>query len=422
MNITALTNKIINGKWLIDGNSHSTLCNMINKYIENPSLNKYIEQEYTLGGICKNELQEDATAIIPICGILVKGVSEEEEQMFGLENTDEIRYRIEDAMNDESVKDILLIFNSPGGETVGIEELGRYIAECNKIKKIYCWTETLSCSASYWLMSQGSILGMTPSAKVGSIGVYCLIENMSKALEKEGIKIEAIYSGEYKLMGHNFRDLTDKEKKILQLDINEQHNKFKQAVLSNRKLDNDIMEGLSYEGQAALDNGLIDIVVDTLDEFLTTPEMKDINMRLNKTEKKAVATEIKSEVKEVVPGVPMDEKAEVKDEPKKDEPETKKDASETPDVEENCTCPHCGKNMKDLPEKKADEDNDEDDKPVDSDPKEEPKKEEKKCETKIEEPKIVLTNEMWNEARGLKSIPTNPFYVAASELVKNFKP
>src|SRR5205807_410377 len=97
----------------------------------------------------------------------------------------------------------------PGGETVGIEELGRKIVDIDEnVKPVYVWTESQMASAAYWIGSQGRKLGMTPSSAVGSVGVYLLVLDATRQMEDQGLKIEAFSSGKYKMMGHEFRKLT----------------------------------------------------------------------------------------------------------------------------------------------------------------------------------------------------------------------
>ena len=64
---------------------------------------------------------------------------------------------------------------------------------------------------SYWLGSQCRSIGMLHSAQVGGIGVYIPVEDATKKMELEGVKIVPISSGKYKLLGHEFHALTEEE-------------------------------------------------------------------------------------------------------------------------------------------------------------------------------------------------------------------
>lgn len=212
--------------------------------------------------------EASGTALIEVSGKIIKGAEDWQEEWFGLCNTDTVAAAIDEANADNSVDSIVLCFNSPGGESTGIEELGRKIA--SNPKPILAWTENRATSAAYWLMSQCQAIGMTPSAVVGSIGVYCVVDDVTGMLSQLGIVKEAIYSGKFKMMGAEFRKLTDEERGLLQTDITALHHQFKDAILSARLVKSECMEGLSYEGREALTGGLTDIVVDDLNQFLTT--------------------------------------------------------------------------------------------------------------------------------------------------------
>ena len=209
--------------------------------------------------------------IVPICGILIKGqVSDEDTSQYNICNIDEVSDMLDDLASDDNVSDIVLYINSPGGEITGIPELARKISEIDLIKPVYAWTETMSCSAAYWLQSQARILGMTPSSEIGNVGVFLTVESSVEAFAKAGIKVEAFSVGEYKLMGHNFHDLTEPEKIILQKSVVDTYTEFTSAILEKRTILKTDLQGLSYNGQQAILNGYVDIVEDSFESFLTT--------------------------------------------------------------------------------------------------------------------------------------------------------
>lgn len=390
LNISTLADKLVNGKWLINATAHTNFINLIHTYISNPTAAIYGEENEYTSNIDVPIPTGEVTAIINVNGILVKGCSGIEEQLFGLVDTDYIRYCLEDAVNDTNVKDIVLNFNSPGGETTGIEELGRKIKEVNLIKPVYAWTETMMCSAAYWLGSQASRVGMSPSSIVGSIGVYSLIQDCSKSLEQEGVNIQAISAGKYKLLGANFKPLTDEEKQILQEDVDKQHIKFKDAVLGSRQVPIEYMEGLSYEGQQALAGSLVDVVVDDMEMFLNInmKNYKKVSIagsQVNVANSQAAVVNSQA----ALPGVPTNEV----------EPEPTKNEYDNGYTE----CPHCGKKLSDPVEEP-----DGDETPVVAAAAVAPQ-----AVAVAPEVKVALSqSEQWNALFGRKTV-TNAFYNAA---------
>lgn len=265
-----ILNKLYQGKWMMEKKSLFNFYNAINKIAD---INK---QEYTVNmdaptSPMENEPDGDI-CIIHISGIMVKGASMEEEIILGMVNTDEISNQLDEAAQDPSIKAIILDWASPGGETTGITELGRKVKYIDEnIKPVYSWIEKQMASAAAWVGAQARAIGMTESANVGSCGVYMIVVDASKQYEQQGLNHQIISSGKYKMMGHDVKPLTEEENDILIQDVEEQHTKFKDAIKSNRpKIKDEALEGLSYEGPEALDNGWVDYQCDSLKEFLET--------------------------------------------------------------------------------------------------------------------------------------------------------
>jgi protease-4 len=248
--------------------NYVNLVAMVNHFMANPPAIPDVayNDNFTVDG---DEISGRKTAVIKVSGILAKGVSPDAEKLLGMVNIDFISSALDDALDDPNVMDVLIIFNSPGGSTTGVEELGRKIASTDIIKPVYGWVEQQACSSAYWLLSQCRILGMSPSASVGSVGVYAIIDDLSVSMKQAGVNKQAISAGKYKLLGANFKPLTDVERDILQTDVSKTHEQFKSVIKSKRPFVNDeALEGLSYGGDLALKFGLVDYLCDYLDEFM----------------------------------------------------------------------------------------------------------------------------------------------------------
>jgi signal peptide peptidase SppA len=276
LDISKFAAKLTSNLWMLPPVNHSLLCKLVESYMEHgyqpePALPEGI---VTQDGDHPREMDDtemiDSTCIIKVCGILSKGVSELEELLLGLADLDEVSYALDQAAADSSVKDIVIAFSSPGGETLFVEETGRKIKFIDEnIKPVYSWCESQSTSAAFWLMSQTRKIGMIPSAQVGGVGVYSLVENITGAMKQAGTDVEVFSAGEFKMLGHPFRNMTDEERKILQSDVDKQFVMFKEVVMAKRpQIKEEDLNGLSYEGRDALAKGFADIVVDSFNEFL----------------------------------------------------------------------------------------------------------------------------------------------------------
>lgn len=268
-NVSRLAQRLVNQKMLISPTAHTNLIKQIETLLEQPNVPIFGE-DYLDGNKFTDAVEEDSTAIITVNGIIAKDVSPVEDEALGLVDVEWISDALSNCVADPNVKNIVLNFCSPGGETCGIEELGRKIANIDEhIKPVYGWTDKMATSAAYWLLSQCRGVGMIPSSEVGGVGVYSLVLDATEQMKQNGLSMFIASSGWAKMMGHEFRSLTDKEKSILQADSDKQHRKFKDTILSKRpQIDEANMEGLSYEGEEALKFGFVDVLLDDMDQYL----------------------------------------------------------------------------------------------------------------------------------------------------------
>jgi signal peptide peptidase SppA len=447
-NISLLAQRLVNRKMLISPTAHQALIKQIESLLEQPNPPVFAG-EVDIISEASNITEPGSTAIISINGILAKDVSPLEEMALGLVDVEWISDCLSECVEDPNISNIVLNFNSPGGETTGIEELGRKIANIDQhIKPVYGWTDKMATSAAYWLLSQTRFIGMIPSAEVAGIGVYSLVLDATKQMEQQGLSMFVASSGKYKMMGHEFRSLTDEEKKILQEDTEKQHEKFKDTILSKRpNVKAEDMEGLSYEGKEAIEKNLVDILFDSMDEFLiyinSSAVIESNNMK-NLTKTKVATSAIKVEetpttaavkVEEVkietvaetpvvetavvtpvietkaeLPGVPGAEgegsKCTEHPEPDEDDAGGESDNDEDNEDEmEECTCTACGSKYQ---KKKAAKE-----------PEEQPEDPKKSEATPIVAKTMELSTEDWHAAFGIKKQAVSKEKFEWNEAVKN---
>ena len=299
-NVSHLAQRLVNQKMLIAPSAHTNLIKQIETLLEQPNVPVFGE-DATDNLLPGDALEADSTAIITVNGILAKDVSPLEDECLGLIDVEWISDALSNCAADPNVKNIVLNFNSPGGETCGIEELGRKIANIDEhIKPVYGWTDKMATSAAYWLLSQCRNIGMIPSSEVGGVGVYSLVLDATEQMKQQGLSMFVAQSGKYKMMGHEFRSLTDEEKKILQDDSEKQHEKFKATIMSKRPAINaEDCEGLSYEGKDALQKGFCNVLFDDMGEYLihinSSAVMESSQMKKLTKEKVATSAETKVE-------------------------------------------------------------------------------------------------------------------------------
>jgi signal peptide peptidase SppA len=209
-----------------------------------------------------------STAVISVCGPILKNPDWFDRDYLGACDVDEVRLAAELARMDDTIERVMLLVRSPGGTATGVPECGQALADLCLEKPLIGFTDTVAASAGYWFLSQAQMIYMTPSARVGSIGVYSLYQDLTKWLEMLGIKINAISVGDMKLAGAPFKPMTDEERAHFQAACDRIGVAFKEAVNSQRTLSEDVMRGQVLDAETAVEADLVDGIVWDFEEAL----------------------------------------------------------------------------------------------------------------------------------------------------------
>lgn len=115
------------------------------------------------------------------------------------DNYDSITRRVGVALEKPGVG-IVLRIDSPGGDVSGCMEAARAIRAMADVaqKRIVVLVDGMACSAGYAFACVGDTVVAPPSAVLGSIGVLAARRDASAALEREGLRVYLVTSGERK--------------------------------------------------------------------------------------------------------------------------------------------------------------------------------------------------------------------------------
>lgn len=209
-------------------------------------------------GDTEYEVTRDGVAIVPLHGSLMKHAS----SFSANTSTVAARRQIRAAARDEMVAGILLHIDSPGGTVAGTHDLAADIREVAKSKPVYAYCEDLCASAAYWLACQASRVYANESAVIGSIGVFSVLYDFSKAAESDGVKVHVVKFGAMKGAGVAGTEVTDEQLAEFQKLVNAYGEDFVNTVAAGRKISRAVAEQLAdgrvHKGQAAVDLKLID--------------------------------------------------------------------------------------------------------------------------------------------------------------------
>jgi signal peptide peptidase SppA len=187
---------------------------------------------------------------------------------------DRLRNSIRSAANNPDVSVIVLDMDTPGGTYYGTPETGAAVAEAAKTKKVVAMVNNLAASAGYWIASQASEIVMSPSADVGSIGVYRMHIDVSKALADLGVNISLIHAGKFKVEGNPFQPLGEEALAYAQQSVDQSYDEFIKAVADGRgvslaKVRDEFGQGRVIDADRAVALGMADRIA-TMPELLAS--------------------------------------------------------------------------------------------------------------------------------------------------------
>ena len=204
------------------------------------------------------------TYVIPVMGMIGKGLSPLEA--IGSADVEKIDDQIDEALA-SNPKRILFHINSDGGTVDGVEELAE------KIRSLPVDTIAYSSgsmnSAALWIAAASNRVVVSPSASVGSVGVYVTILDQSAQAKAAGLEVKVIKSGALKGMGIPGTSLTSEQEAYLQQEVDALAETFKSSVRMKRKLVQEAdMQGQSFSGKLAAQKGFATGLANTLKDLL----------------------------------------------------------------------------------------------------------------------------------------------------------
>ena len=212
----------------------------------------------------KAYIAEDGTGVIPVAGVIGKNLAPIEKMTGGCDVAD-VADAIDAMVLDPQCKRIAFAVSSPGGTVTGVEELANKVRNISKPTMAY--TDTEMASAAYWIGSAADKVVASPSATVGSIGVYMAIPDYSEAARAQGIKMVVVKSGKHKAIGVPGTEITAEQQAHLQESVDTIHADFKAAVLQTRsRVQAADMEGQAFSGKQAAAKGLVTGLADSFSE------------------------------------------------------------------------------------------------------------------------------------------------------------
>lgn len=173
-------------------------------------------------------------AVIPVIGTLTQRV-----QVIGsaeTRSTAAIAAEVRAAVMEPTVDAVLLEVDSPGGEVFGVPEAWASIRESGRMKPVVAHANSVAASAALYLASAANEFWVTPGGQAGSVGVYALHVDASKALEQMGEAWDFIVAEKspYKIEGNPSGPLTGEARAHVQKDVDRYMDMFVRDLAKGR--------------------------------------------------------------------------------------------------------------------------------------------------------------------------------------------
>ncbi|HLU69699.1 MAG TPA: signal peptide peptidase SppA [Fibrobacteria bacterium] len=165
--------------------------------------------------------------------------------------------------DDEECKGVLVRVESPGGAVGSSQEIH---ASLNALRRdgmpLAVSLGNVAASGGYYVALAGERIFANPGTVTGSIGVIFQFPEVERLLDKAGVSLQTVKSGDLKDIGNPARKATPDEMTYLQTVIDDTYEQFLADVSAGRGLEVDSVrahaDGRIFTGRQALAAGLVD--------------------------------------------------------------------------------------------------------------------------------------------------------------------
>lgn len=207
-----------------------------------------------------------AVAVMPLHGMISQRASIWSE-LFGGTATEQFGAAFIRAINDERIKAVVMDVDSPGGITAGIEELADIVYRGAQIKPVAAVSNSTMASGAYWIASQvgPSRLMASPGSDTGSIGVFRMHEDLSAAMEAEGVKVDFMAVPDFKTEGNPYQPMSEEGRAHNMEQVQQTYDSFVAHVargrgVSAKQVREGFGKGRTFHASQAATMGLVDRV------------------------------------------------------------------------------------------------------------------------------------------------------------------
>ena len=197
-----------------------------------------------------------------IAKLVIAGTIEKENMTY---NQQWLLSTVKKLQKDSKNKGIILFIDSPGGTVYEADELYLALQKYKEETKrpVYAYFGSLAASGGYYIGCSADYIMANRNTITGSIGVISgQFVDITKLMEKYGVKVTTIHSGKNKAMGSLGSSVTDEQIAIMQAISDECYEQFTNIVSKARNIPlsdvKKLADGRVYTAKQAVQNKLID--------------------------------------------------------------------------------------------------------------------------------------------------------------------
>ena len=170
---------------------------------------------------------------------------------------------LEQLMNDDEVKAVVLRINSGGGSAYASEQIWHQVEMLKQKKPVVVSMGGMAASGGYYISCGANWIIAEPTTLTGSIGIFGMFPDASQLLtEKLGVKFDEVKTNKNSGFGTMSRPFNAEEMSYLDSYVDRGYKLFRQRVADGRKLPVDSVEAIAqghvWLGQDALKIKLVD--------------------------------------------------------------------------------------------------------------------------------------------------------------------
>jgi protease IV len=205
-----------------------------------------------------SKVKEDSIAVLHLTGGIMDGKSASPGEIISGPTVKSI----EELIQDDKVRGVVVRINSPGGSATASEAIRQAIEQLAKKKPVVFSMGEVAASGGYWITCIGQPIYAERGTITGSIGVFSLKLSLGSMLRRVGVHVESVTLDSSAASDALDRAWSDDEIANMQRFIDDVYTRFLAIASKSRNLSVEKLQSLAggrvWSGEQAKQNGLVD--------------------------------------------------------------------------------------------------------------------------------------------------------------------